>query len=166
MHLFCYATESGAPGLPPKAAASVRRGHCPELLQMLKARDIAVRQRSDLVLALLALVKDRRDGKAVLFRSLDGVDSVLEDHGAAALRAKMLHRAAEDDGLVLAVPDLAACEDRVEEVLNAAAPQRRFDEVAVCRRRDADVDALCAQLFQKPGQRPALAAPRRGKNAR
>lgn len=52
-------------------------------------------------------------------------------------------------GFVLAVPDLAACEDRVEEVFNAAAPQRRFDEVAVCRRRDADVDALCAQLFQK-----------------
>lgn len=88
MHLFCYATESGAPGLPPKAAALVRRGHCPELLQLLKARDIAVRQRSDLVLALFALVKDRRDGKAVFFRSLDGVDGILEDHSAAALRAK------------------------------------------------------------------------------
>ena len=55
------------------------------------------------------------------------MDGVLEDHGAAALRAKMLHRTAEDDGLVLAVPDLAACEDRVEEGLNAAAAQRRVD---------------------------------------
>ena len=147
MHLFCYATESGAPGLPPKAAALVRRGHCPELLQMLKARNITIRQRPDLVLTLLTLVEDRRDGEAVFFCGLDGVDGVLEDHGIAALRAKMLHRTAEDDGLVLAVPDLAACENRVEEVLNAAAPQRRFDEVAVCRRRDADVDALCAQLL-------------------
>ena len=74
--------------MPREAFGPSDRKILPERLRMAEIFDVIVREGSQLVLTLLAGVKDRRDFESVVFRGPCGVEGVFKDQNVLLFAPK------------------------------------------------------------------------------